>query len=55
MLQRFVVPAVWLGFLAISALSALSHYGLAIRVTNYLFFFLVLVVIGGLITNEIKK
>lgn len=52
---RIIGLGVLAGFVGISLLLATNHYGFAIKVANYFFWFLVLVVMEGLSRNEIKK
>lgn len=49
MFVRLIVSCMLFGFLAIALLLATNHYGFATKVTDYFFWFLVLVVVGGLL------
>jgi len=55
MLAHIVRAFIFLGFATITLLLATNHYGFAIKITNYFFWFVLLVVLGGLFSNEIKK
>lgn len=43
------------GFLAIGILLITNHFGLAIRIANYVYFLLLVSVFGGLVKYEGKK
>lgn len=47
--MRLTLVCVLLGFVGIAVLLATNHHGFATRVTDYFFWFLVLVGVGGLL------
>ncbi len=55
MLWKLGIAASLVGFLAVGLLLATNHWGFAIKVTNYIFYLLLLSVFWGLTTYEKRK